>query len=251
MSDLIAFYILFYIFAAYFILIGITVAEYVLSSLGLFKVAKKRGIALAGFAWMPVGNFWVMGKIIDGYAENYPNRFKKWRILIPVSYGVFMGIYSLFYMLYLCLYFNAMGTAIVGSEVDGLFVFILLCLIIVWMFLIIIAATAVTALNYIAMYKIFEETIPKKSVKYFILSIVLPLASGICLLKAAKNLPDPTPFGDIQENAPVDNYSFTEPETLNKAVPETNETISLTEPENVPESNPVSLSNDINPNDLI
>ena len=40
---------------------------WILSSVGLHKVAKRRGIAHAWLAWLPVGREWVLGSVSDQY----------------------------------------------------------------------------------------------------------------------------------------------------------------------------------------
>jgi len=52
------FYLLFLIFA---------IISYVLSSIGLYSIAKRRGIRHPWLAWIPVANSWIMGSISDHY----------------------------------------------------------------------------------------------------------------------------------------------------------------------------------------
>lgn len=44
-----------------------SVAMYVLSALGLYTIAKRRGINNPWLAWIPVGNAWILGSISDQY----------------------------------------------------------------------------------------------------------------------------------------------------------------------------------------
>ena len=39
---------------------------------------------------------------------------------------------------------------------------------------------------YVCIYKVFEETAPEKAVKYLLLSVLVPLAFGICLMNCAR-----------------------------------------------------------------
>ena len=45
------------------------------------------------------------------------------------------------------------------------------------------AAVAYIICQYICLFKIFESTVPEKAVKYLLLSILVPLAYPICLMK--------------------------------------------------------------------
>ncbi len=193
------------------------IADYVLSSLGLYGIAKKRDISLAGLAWLPVGNLWVLGSVIDSYEEKKEDHFKKWRILLPVLVAVIVVGYILFYIVYFMMYFAMFGTMIVETNMEELpDESIGLVLIFFVVFFVLVAAlalvmTAVQTLNYVAIYKTFENIAPKKALKYFILSVTLPLAEGICMLKCKKQMPERTPFDDVSKDAPVNDYQFAEP----------------------------------------
>ena len=45
----------------------VSIAAYVLLALGLYGIAKKRGIHYPWLAWLPVGNAWLLGCISDQY----------------------------------------------------------------------------------------------------------------------------------------------------------------------------------------
>ena len=49
------------IFAAW----GIGIGAYVLWSLGVYTIAKRRGIRKPWLSWIPVGNLWILGSISD------------------------------------------------------------------------------------------------------------------------------------------------------------------------------------------
>lgn len=45
----------------------VTLVGYVFQSIGLYTIAKRRGIANPWLAWLPVGNYWIAGSIADQY----------------------------------------------------------------------------------------------------------------------------------------------------------------------------------------
>ena len=51
------------------IVIGVAVLFYVFESLGFYAIAKRRGVANPGLAWVPVASYWIMGCIADQYDE--------------------------------------------------------------------------------------------------------------------------------------------------------------------------------------
>ena len=199
------------------------IADYVLSSLGLYGIAKKRNISWAGLAWLPIGNLWVMGSIIDSYEDKKEDHFKKWRVLLPVLMAVVVAAYILIYVVYFVMYFAMFGTMVVEANVEeipeasiGLFLIFMIVIIIMFVLLALVMAAA-QALNYIAIYKVYENIATKKEIKYLILSVAVPLADGICMLKCKNQMPDRTPFEDISKDAPVNGYQFAEPEQITEA----------------------------------
>ena len=63
---------------------------WILRSLSLMKIAKRRGIRNAWLAWIPVGNYWVLGSVSDQYQHlvqgKVTSRRKIMLILAAVSF---------------------------------------------------------------------------------------------------------------------------------------------------------------------
>ena len=74
--------LIYIVFCMAMIAAGITM--YVLHSLGIYTIAKKRGIATPFLAWIPVANIWILGSIADQYDEAVKGVKKKSRILLLV-----------------------------------------------------------------------------------------------------------------------------------------------------------------------
>lgn len=62
----------------------ISVALYVLCALGLYTIAKRRGIRHAWLAWVPVASAWVLGSIADDYKARHTGRNHSMRIALTV-----------------------------------------------------------------------------------------------------------------------------------------------------------------------
>ena len=45
--------------------LAFSIVSYVLSAVGIYRIAKRRGIHHAWLAWVPVGNSWLLGSISD------------------------------------------------------------------------------------------------------------------------------------------------------------------------------------------
>ncbi len=60
----------------------LAIASYVLMALGLYTVAKRRGIHKAWLAWIPVANVWLLGCVSDQYRQVAKGQVKNRRKLL-------------------------------------------------------------------------------------------------------------------------------------------------------------------------
>ena len=69
----------------------IAIVGYVFQSIGLYTIAKRRGIANPWLAWLPVGNYWIAGSIADQYQYVVNGAVKNRRmILLALSIAGFV-----------------------------------------------------------------------------------------------------------------------------------------------------------------
>ena len=98
LSFLIVYLIMMLFYSAFGIL------SYVLSSLGTYTIANRRGIKNAWLAWIPVGSSWILGSISDHYqAAKGKNKRKRVALLtleIILYVVLFMVMGSLFGMVF-------------------------------------------------------------------------------------------------------------------------------------------------------
>lgn len=76
---------------------AMTVGNYVLMALGLYTIAKRRGINKPWLAWVPVGNFWLLGCISDQYrhvARGQVKNKRKSMLILMIVMLVLMVIVS-------------------------------------------------------------------------------------------------------------------------------------------------------------
>lgn len=170
--SLIIFYIILYL-----IIIGVAVAGYVLSSLSLYKIAKRRQISKPWLAWVPVGDYWIVGSIADEYESHFGIN-KKWRTKLLVTCLVFFATFILFYIASIVLVIVAIINArhIDISEIFGGFMAVVIVMLAMYGF-----AILTSVFYYMALYKVYRSTVPEKSVLYLMLSIFVPFANAICL----------------------------------------------------------------------
>ena len=75
-----------------FLVVALIVALvfYIFQSLGLYTIAKRRGLQHAWLAWIPVGNYWIAGSIADQYQYVAKGKIKnKRKILLILSLASF------------------------------------------------------------------------------------------------------------------------------------------------------------------
>ena len=52
--------------------------QYILTSIGLYVMAKNRGIKAPILAWIPVGNAWIIGSLAD-FFDGLEGKNKNWK----------------------------------------------------------------------------------------------------------------------------------------------------------------------------
>lgn len=158
-GGILAIFLIFYV--AY---LAFAIACYIFRSLGLYAIAKRRGMYSPWLAWIPVGNLWILGSISDQYQYLAKGKVKKRRkvmlglsvatLLLSLPVGIISGVMT------------AMGeSALLGG--------MLLVLSIIAM-----AALGITnvVFYYIALYDLYCSCAKSDGTLYLILSILFPVA---------------------------------------------------------------------------
>ena len=164
---------------AYLFLILVGIAGYIMNAVALQKIASKRLIQNAWLAWIPIASSWLIGSIADEYDEKNGIK-RKWRVVLLVLslisvIGIFAGYIGMVVSVVMMTMQETMSPELpnmIGLFI-GAYVFILVAAIV---------ATALSICNMICLYKIFESTVPEKSVKYLLVSLLVPLGQSICLM---------------------------------------------------------------------
>lgn len=201
LAGLIALAVLGIIYLAVFICV---ILDYVFRSIALQKIAKRRGIAKPWLAWIPCGNFWIIGRIADEYDARNGIKRRWGRLLLVLSITtisiLIISLICLFYILIsMAVKSNIYdSTSVLYQYIPAVIVFYLI------MFISVFAAWILQFLSAICVYKIFESTNPVKAVKYMVLYILVPLAGGICLFlcrnKGYSNMPQLPPAEQNPQN---------------------------------------------------
>ena len=166
------------------IALACSVAMYIFQSMGLYTIAKRRGIHHPGLAWVPVANMWILGSISDQYQyvvkRKIRNRRKVLLGLLIATYvlvtiaavGMIVGITSGV--------FDTMDTA-PAPAIFGTVAIVLIYLV-GW-----VLAVVAMVFMYIAYYDLFASCNPSNAVLFLVLSIffnfLLPVFVFICRKK--------------------------------------------------------------------
>jgi len=177
------FYAVYMLFAG-----GFAIALYIFRSMGVYSIAKRRGLNHPWFAWFPVVNQYLLGSLSDQYQYVVKGKIKnkrKWllglNIVLAVLYMVTMG---LLIGMIVKLTGNAMA-GFSGSKLEQMalrsFLAILagcvpMCAV----------AVAMKVIRYVALYDVYVSLDPKNSVMYIILSILFSVTEPFFLFFSRK-----------------------------------------------------------------
>ena len=180
--------ILIYI-AFWAVIMAASITMYVLHSLGMYTIAKRRGIANPFLAWIPVANVWILGSIADQYDEAVKGVKKKSRILLLVLDITMYVSLALFFII--AVMFEVVAIVFLASEANyeydmtggavAIVVFLL------FFIAVMILSVVLSVLTYIAYYKLFKSCRPYLAVIFLVLSIFVSFAAPICVFVCRKD----------------------------------------------------------------
>lgn len=146
----------------YLLVLGFSLISYVLNAVGMYRIAKRRGIHHAWLAWIPVGANWLLGSISDHYQYVAKQKVTSRRkILLALSIASLV-VSALFTALFTVL-------TIAGEDAGvflGLGLMLVSCLGIMGL------TIAAAAFFYISYYDLFQSCRPDYSVLFLVLGII-------------------------------------------------------------------------------
>lgn len=162
----------------YLFTIGLSIATYVLNSLGMYAIAKRRGIHNPWLAWVPVGNVWVLGSISDQYQYVAKGKVRNRR---KVLLGLYIAIVAATVLLFVMAFVTGIriglsegNTAAIGAAAGGYFAGAIL-----FYFAMIVLALVQTVFAYIALYDLYASCEPGNATLYLVLSILFNITIAL------------------------------------------------------------------------
>lgn len=187
----------------YLIVLGLALAQYIMFSIGLYDTARKRGIAGAWTVWIPLAGHWVLGTVVDHHAAQRGGKRRWGKVMLTICLTI-VASYVLFFA---TMIIGGFTTALMYEETGGQAVAVgwFVCMVIAYVVLL-LACMVYLPCHAVCLYKVYEEIVPDKAVKYLLLSYLVPLAIGVCMLRCGRMPVELT--GPVGIEAPRDGDGF-------------------------------------------
>ncbi|MBQ2986718.1 MAG: hypothetical protein IJE23_04470 [Tyzzerella sp.] len=165
----------------YLVIAGMGLASYIMNAIALYKIADRRQIPNPWMAWLPFTSDWLLGSIVDDY-DGRNGIKRKWRVtLLALSLISAIGILVTYIAMFVGIIVLAFQYTDIEPPIGPTLAYIMILYIALIIFALLASAKGICQI--VCIYKIYESTVPKKAVKYLLLSMLIPLAGPICLLR--------------------------------------------------------------------
>lgn len=158
----------------YLAMFGLAITAYVMGSLGMYTIAKRRGIRNPWLAWLPVGESWILGCICDQYqcvAKGKTTNRRKILLVLNILCLVGVAAFLVQYISMLIGVFTNINSAnddeILRIMLGHMGVFLLIGLLMFG------TSIAEAVFQYIALHDLYHSCDPNNGMLYLILSIVI------------------------------------------------------------------------------
>lgn len=141
---------------------------YVLQSAGFYTIAKRRGIKNPWLAWIPIGNYWIIGSISDQYRYVSRGEVKNKRklllilslasLVVGLVFGIIIGVLN--------------GLLVVGSGNSQGMLATMAAVNVARTLISGLAGVLLVVFQYMALYDIYASCAPENKVLFLVLSII-------------------------------------------------------------------------------
>lgn len=154
--------------------------QYVFQSLSLYAIARRRGIAHPGLAWVPVAYSWILGSISDQYQYVVQGKIRNYRKILLA-----LAVVSFFFSGAGALLMANWGTVLVALQ--GEFSFLhhevgqAAAATVAGL-----SAAGLVVYQYISLYDLYQSCNPSNSVAFLVLSAVFPFLASFSSLQTER-----------------------------------------------------------------
>ncbi len=158
-----------FVLVFYLLMFAFAVVTYILNALGVYTIAKRRGIHHPWLAWIPVADMWVLGSISDQYQYVAKGRTRSRRkVLLGLTIGMLASLIPM-----LASVVAAVVSEVAGAAASDAMLGASIAVMLLTYFALIILAIVLAVFQYIALYDLFASCDPGNAVTYLVLSIFL------------------------------------------------------------------------------
>ena len=161
----------------------IQIAAYVLSSLALYTIAKRRGLNHAWLSWIPVANVWILGSIADQYRYVARGEIKSKRKVL-LTLNIISAVLTAV-MVCLCIgaVVGAFSGAIMGRSEDVIMRNLLSNLAGMLVLIVPILGVAIAAaiIRYMALYDLYSSCDPDNKTVFLVIGILFGITEPVFL----------------------------------------------------------------------
>lgn len=179
------------------------IAAYILTSLAIYTVSRRRGLKNAWLAWVPVINCWLLGSLSDQYqyvvkGENKSKR--KWLMILNILKAALVLM-----LVVLCLV--TAGALIANHHADVMGAVVALLALVLPLCAVTIAFCVI---RYMALYDVYRSMDPNNAVLYLVLSILFrPTEPFFLFFNREKDLGmPPRKHRFVEEQPPAQDYVY-------------------------------------------
>lgn len=181
----------------YLLAMAFSIVRYVLNAVGMYRIAKRRGIHHAWLSWIPVGNSWLLGSISDHYQYVAKKKITGRRKALLVMNIILAAMGSVVVAgATLIFSFTAGPEDLMGSGI------LLMGLLVIAYLVLFGLSIAVLVVSYVAYYDLFQSSKPNYAVLFLILGIVfnvtLPFFVFACG-NSDKGMPERRPRQPVEQ----------------------------------------------------
>ena len=193
----------------------LAVLSYVLTALGLYTMAQRRGIQHGWLAWVPVADIWILGSLADQYRYVVRGEVKSRRKVL-LTLNIISAAFStvLFFMTFHWVFRGIMGflNGFSQPQILDLVASMILKLGAVSLLVMPVAITKLV-IRFIALYDIYRSCEPENAKMYLVLSILIAFTQPFFLFfsrekengmpprKAAGSAAEPDFSGENRESS--------------------------------------------------
>ena len=161
----------------------IQIAVYVLSSLALYTIAKRRGLNHAWLSWIPVANVWILGSIADQYRYVARGEVKSKRKVLLTLNIISAVLTAVVVCLCIGAVVGAFSGAIMGRPEDVILQNLLGTLAGMLGLIVPILGVAIAAaiIRYMALYDLYSSCDPDNKTVFLVIGILFGITEPVFL----------------------------------------------------------------------